>query len=193
MATCRQTKCLIRGKVDEDLRICYRMECNRDRIVAQAQSECKDSAMANYSPIDLNDNCKPMWPLTGLQKQCVRVRCSETLAVSSRRICAMNSCNIQLKNSAACFDAKFQKCEAGKRWSVAAVGCVDARIKSPVIRNRCDIDHVVSKRTGKCIHRDTVCSDDRYAYSAKAGKCMIKPAFAWGLTNKCPKGSYSSK
>jgi hypothetical protein len=55
---------------------------------------------------------------------------------------------IQLKNAAACFNDKFTQCEEGMNWSVEEVGCVPAKILSPIVQAdpTCPIDFVISKR-----------------------------------------------
>lgn len=103
--TCRYEECIFKGR-ESDLRICYRNDCNREKVRAQAKEECRAQAIANVQRAEESNNCDPLYPLTALQRNCIYVRCSSNLPTINQRICAMNQCQIQMTNADACFDAQ---------------------------------------------------------------------------------------
>ena len=126
--TCRYNKCLlVNNKTDK--RVCYRTECNRKRVMAQVNDDCKAKGIEALKEAALSASCMPAQPLTDLQKQCVAARCyySEDTPLINRRVCAMNRCTIQLKDQFACWAEQSKRCKKGDRWSLTAMGCVQGQ------------------------------------------------------------------
>lgn len=90
-------------------------------------------------------------------------------------------------------------CEEGKRWSSEELKCVEVvRTVDPELRGTevvsCKPGYKFSLHNTHCILiTPTICSDNRFAYSKKEGKCVVKPVHAWKFAHKCKRGEYASK
>lgn len=124
--TCRYNKCLlVNNKTDK--RVCYRTECNRKRVMAKVNDDCKAEGIEALRQAALKPSCMPAQPRTDLQKQCVAYHCSEDMTLINFRVCAMNRCTIQLEDAVACWAEQSIRCKEGDRWSLTAMGCVQGQ------------------------------------------------------------------